>query len=216
MSGLSVDSRAAQTFRVLPRKGSAFISTMFAAVFLLLVNSDGGKVTVNGRVVTGTERTHALNDLRLVFDPFLLVMLVWCGRRLLPESPFDHLEIRRNALIVRGLFGAKHLPWNIIKGFSANYIPLTRPPIVWITVRIAPADGEGDTTYRIGMGGYVTVRFNPFYTGIDDVAEIAAWLGRVKDAYNSSTTSELPAVPSVLDNSVIEMGTRNAPMLKRR
>src|SRR5689334_1828550 len=104
-------------YRIVPAKGATLFYTLFFALFtFLFVQSlfrDIGSVTVNGQEVYGEERTQVL----LTMQFFLVIPvtgLILYGRRLLPGSPFDFLEIGPHGLTVGTLFGRRHRSWKEI------------------------------------------------------------------------------------------------------
>jgi hypothetical protein len=179
--------------RIVPGKGSALYYTVFAVILLVFINIGAGTVTVNGHVVTGAERTSVLNGMRLIFDPIIILVLVWSGRRLWPGSPLDFLELGPDGLTVGTLFGRRYRRWEEISGFSVGSIPLTNPPIVWITT-------EGERPLRFFMSGYIRFRF--FSWTSTRVREIADWLDTVRRVY-AFGSGDLPPPPDALAGTII-------------
>lgn len=150
--------------RIIPRKGVAFLYTLLGVVLVIVILFGAGTETVNGVVVSGPDMGDAPMMVRLVFSAVILCHLVWYGRRLLPGSPFDYLEIRPTGLTVQGLFGRRQLGWESIASFSVGSVPLSRHPMVWIKVEtIPPVSGTASARrsdpgpMRFFMGGYVQI-----------------------------------------------------------
>ncbi|MDQ7247126.1 hypothetical protein [Dongia sedimenti] len=204
-----------ETVRIIPAKRAAIFHTLFFLVFILMFGqflfSDVGPVRINGQEVTGDGRGFALLFMSVFF--FIpLAYLVWHGRRLLPGSPFDFLEVSPQGLTVGGLLGRRHRRWAEISGFSVGGIPLTNPPTLWIKV-------ESERPLRFFMGGYV--RFKLFSRTKTRMRAIAGWLDLVRRTY-AFGDGALPPPPEELWGSIIpapggETPRKNPPsMIERR
>jgi hypothetical protein len=186
------------TVRIIPPKGMAAFQTIFMLLLLFIFSQalfrDPGSVTINGREVYGDERYFVL-----VMMNFILVIpiacLVWYGRRLLPGSPFDFLEIGPRGLTVGGLFGRRHRRWDEISGFSVGSIPQTSPPSVWIKV-------ESERPLRFFMGAYI--RFKLFSRTKPRVQAVADWLDLVRRTY-AFGDGNLPPPPEELAGKIISL-----------
>jgi hypothetical protein len=184
------------SLRIVPTKATALFQTLlFAALLVIFSNilfQDIGSMTVNGQEVHGVERQR----FRLMSSFFLILPfagMLWYGRRLLPGSPFDFLEIGPQGLTVGTLFGRRHRRWEEISGFSVGNIPLTNPPIIWVKV-------QSERPIRFFMGGYV--RYKLFSWTSTRVREIAAWLDLVRRVY-AFGDGELPPPPNALAGKII-------------
>jgi hypothetical protein len=188
------------TVRIIPARGMAVFHTIFMLLLLFMFSQalfrDPGSVTVNGQEVYGDER-----HLVLMMMNFILVIpiayLVWYGRRLLPGSPLDFLEIGPRGLTVGRLFGRRHLRWDEISGFSVGNIPLTNPPSVWIKV-------ESERPLRFFMGAYL--RFKLFSRTKPRVQAVADWLDLVRRTY-AFGDGNLPPPPEELAGKIISLAT---------
>jgi hypothetical protein len=194
--------------RIVPARGMALFQTLFFLVFVFIFSqalfSDTGTVTVNGQEVYGDERRRVLMMMN-----FILVIpigfLVWYGRRLLPGSPLDFLEVGPHGLTVGGLFGRQHRRWNEISGFSVGNVPLTSTPTVWIKV-------ESERPLRFFMGAYI--RFKLFSRVKPRVEAIADWLDLVRRAY-AFGEGALPSPPEELSGRIIPLARGKASMQDR-
>jgi len=185
------------TFRIVPAKGAALFNTVimvfFLSIFALSIFRDFGSVTVNGREVYGAERHQVL----LGMSFFLIIpasYLVWYGRRLLPGSPFDFLELGPDGFAVGGLLGRRHRRWDEISGFSVGSVPLSSQAI-WIKI-------ESEPPLRFFMGGYV--RFKFFSWTKTRVRAIADWLDLVRRTY-AFGDGTLPPPPDALAGRIIPL-----------
>jgi hypothetical protein len=165
---------------------------------------DTGTVTVNGQEVYGDER----HRVQMMIN-FVLVIptayLIWYGRRLLPRSPLDFLEIGPQGLKVGGLFGRRYRRWDEISGFSVGNIPLTNPPTIWIKV-------ESARPLRFFMGGYVRYKF--FSKTKPRVQAIADWLDLVRRTY-AFGDGTLPPPPEELGGKIIPLIRDETPTTGR-
>jgi hypothetical protein len=194
-------------FRIVPAKGTALFNTGFAVLFFsmfgLSVFRDFGSVMVNGHQVYGAERQMVL----LSMSFFIIIpvsYLVWYGRRLLPGSPFDFLEIGPDGFTVRGLLGRHSRRWDEISGFSVGNILLSNQTI-WIKV-------DSERPLRFFMGGYV--RFKFFSRTKTRMRAIADWLDLVRRTY-AFGDGTLPPPPPELAGTIISRTAETNPMRPR-
>jgi hypothetical protein len=185
------------TARIIPdKRGSIFhtaLLLLLIAIFVQFLFSNTGAVKVNGQEVTGHERANALLMMKFIFLGVPLIYLVWHGRRLLPDSPLDFLEVGPEGLTVGGLFGRNHRRWDEISGFSVGGIPLTNPPTLWIKV-------EGERPLRFFMGGYV--RFKLFSRTKTRMRAVANWLDLIRRTY-AFGDGALPPPPEEFGGNII-------------
>jgi hypothetical protein len=207
----------APTFRIVPRRWGAAFYTAFLLVFIGIAFSaliGPGRVTVNGQEVYGEERAETLLVMRIAFFLIPVPLLVWNGRRLLPGSPFDFLELGPSGLTVGGLFGKRHMVWDDIAGFSVGNISTGRQPITWIKVEPRDADAK---PMRFFMAGYVKFAF---FTRMKTLMRpIAEWLDQVRASYLfNETAQELPPPPEEMVGQIIRRlpGTGSASINPRR
>jgi hypothetical protein len=186
------------TFRIIPRKGVALLYTAFALFFVANVLSivlHTGRVTMNGHQADPGEMFLILP----VFFVLPIGLIIWYGRRLLPNSPFDFLELGADGLTIGGLLGQRHLAWENIAGFSVGDVPLTRTPTTWI--KVEPRDGNANSA-RFFLGGYVKFAF--FSRMKTRVKVIADWLDQVRAAYTfDNGLQELPPPPEELAAKIV-------------
>lgn len=199
-------------YRILPRKGAALLYTMFFgfmfAVSALSFDPKLGVATLNGRVVTGSLEHYALATAFMIVSA---VFLVWYGRRLIPGSPFDFLEIGPDGLTVGGLLGRRRHRWESIARFSVRAIPGVQPPVLWL--RAVPRK-RGDRDLRFFMGGYT--RFRPWVSPRKEFRAIADWLEAAKRSYGTRGGAALPAPPEALAARIIEVPPGAAAPLPER
>lgn len=185
------------TARIIPAKRASIFHTalflLFIAMFVQFLFSGTGSVKVNGQEVTGQERTNALLMMKFLFLGIPLTHLVWHGRRLLPGSPLDFIEVGPDGLTVGGLFGRSHRRWDEISGFSVGGIPLTNPPALWIKV-------EGERPLRFFMGGYV--RYKLFSRTKTRMQVVAGWLELIRRIYVFGDGA-LPPPPEEFGGNII-------------
>jgi hypothetical protein len=194
--------------RIIPARGMALFSVIFFLFFILMFSQalfvDTGSVTVNGQEVYGEERRRV----QMMMN-FVLVIpaayLIWYGRRLLPGSPLDFLEIGPQGLTVGGLFGRRYRRWNEISGVSVGNIPLTNPPTIWIKV-------ESERPLRFFVGGYLRYKF--FSRTKPRVQAIADWLDLVRRAY-AFGDGTLPPPPEELGGKIIPLTSDKMPTKNR-
>jgi hypothetical protein len=193
--------------RVIPAKGAALFYIIFVVFFVFMYAQSLllglGSVTVNGQEVYGAERQQVL----LVMSFFLLfpaAYLVWYGRRLLPGSPFDFLEIGPQGLTVGGLLGRQYRRWDEISGFSVGNIPLSNQTI-WIKV-------ESERPLRFFMGGYV--RFKLFTRRKTRMQAIADWLDLVRRTY-AFGDGNLPPPPEAFAGWILPLTGDKVPAKAR-
>jgi hypothetical protein len=184
--------------RIIPGRGMAIFYAFFFLLFILTFSQafvrDTGSVTVNGQEVYGDERQRVRVMMRL----FLIIpagYLIWYGRRLLPRSPLDFIEIGPQGLTVGGLFGRRHRRWDEISGFSVGNIPLTNPPTIWIKA-------ESQRPLRFFMSGYVRYKF--FSRAKPRVQAIADWLDLVRRTY-AFGDGTMPSPPEELGGKIIPL-----------
>jgi Bacterial PH domain len=187
----------APTFRIVPRRWGAVFYTAFLLLFFGIAFSalmGPGRVTVNGSEVYGAERAETVLEMRIVFFLIPMPLLIWNGRRLLPGSPLDFLELGPSGLTVGGLFGKRHIAWADIAGFSVGNISTGRQPITWI--KVEPRDPNAKPI-RFFMGGYVKFAF---FTRMKTLMRpIAEWLDQVRASYVfNDTAQDLPPPPEEL------------------
>jgi hypothetical protein len=200
-----------ETVRIIPAKRAAIFHTLFFLLLLVIFGqflfTDMDTVRVNGQEVTGDDRHDAFLIfliMHLVFLFIPLAYLVWHGRRLLPGSPLDFLEVGPRGLTVGGLFGRRHRRWDEISGFSVGGIPLTNPPTLWIKV-------ESERPLRFFTGGYV--RFKLFSRTKTRMRAIADWLDLVRRAY-AFGDGALPPPPEELGANIIAAPRSETPSRK--
>jgi hypothetical protein len=196
-------------YRIVPRKGAALLYTLFfgfiLCISLLSFDPDLGIATFDlasggiatSQVITGTLAHYGLAAILIGVST---AFLVWFGRRLLPGSPFDFLEVGPDGLTVGGLLGRQYCRWQAIAQFSVRKVPNVQPPIFWL--RAVPRK-RGDKDLRFFIGGYPRFRFTPL--GRKDVAAIAEWLEMVKASYRHQSDTALPTPPEELAARIIEL-----------
>lgn len=184
--------------RIIPGRAMAVFYVIFFLLFVVTLSptlfTDAGSVTANGQEVYGEDRRRV----QLMMSFFLLIplaYLIWYGRRLLPSSPLDFLEIGPEGLTVGGLLGRRHRRWDEISGFSVGSVPLTNPPAVWIKV-------ESARPLRFFMGGYVRYKF--FSKSKPRVQAIADWLDLVRRTYAFGDGAP-PPPPEELGGKIIPL-----------
>ncbi|WP_395018212.1 hypothetical protein [Dongia sp.] len=158
----------------------------------LSIGSDGDGS--NAGDIKGTIAHHLLVALAIFVSASFII---WNGRRLIPGSPFNHLEVGPEGFAVSGLLGRSHRPWASIARFAVRTLPHIQPPIFW--VRAVPRK-SGDKDLRFFMGGYTP--FSVFPTRRKDVAAIADWLEAIKKSYRTGTP--FPPRPVGLAAHIIE------------
>jgi hypothetical protein len=199
--------RQPQRYRLVPRKGGALLYTLFFGFFILVslgsFDPKLGFATVAGpfsddsHEVTGSLAHYGLATIFIVVSG---AFVIWFGRRLIPGSPLDHLELGPDGLTVSGLFGRRRLQWKSISKFSVRTVPSIHPPIFWI--RAVPRKQE-DGYLRLGLGG--CTRFTFASPARKDIAAIAAWLQEVKASYGRDDGAGLPAPPEELTARIIAL-----------
>lgn len=200
--------------RLVPRAGTALAIALFAALFLAfaLFGSNLGAVRVNGVVVAGAERGHAVFMMKLFIVPLLVGLVVSEGRRALPDSPFDYLEVAADGTIVKGLLHARYVAWRDIASFSSGRASFWNVrPSAWITIHFnsavsgtyPTANGEHDRL-RLWVGSYIYGLFG----GSDaQLREFTEWLSAVKNVLvaQAMDVAALPPVPHFLAEQVIDL-----------
>ncbi|HVT50508.1 MAG TPA: hypothetical protein VHE77_02995, partial [Dongiaceae bacterium] len=171
-------------------------------------------VFLNGREVYGEERRSVELHILLVFLPIAGFFLVWYGRRLLPNSPFDFLEFGPRGLTVGGILGRRHIAWEDIAGFTVGVI-LLNPPIIWVKAEPCSADLQ---PLRFTMGGYVGETLFSF--GRTRTRVVAEWLDRVREAYTfDNMVRSLPPPPEAFVGRIIrhaqDDGSRSSSVIER-
>jgi hypothetical protein len=188
-------------FRVMPLGRRSVGPVLFACVFLFIFVPDmlagGGHVQVNDHEVYGEERTRVLAIMLPAVIAFSLALLVWEGRRLLTDSPFDRFEFDHRGLTVSGLFGTHSLPWEEITGFYVDALG----PGMWINAKLARPESR---RLRILIENYLKPK--RFTFSITRAREVAAWLDQIRLAYAAAGVSaDLPPPPDALAAHVVEV-----------
>lgn len=204
--------------RLVPRKGRAATIVLFALAFLLMLVVlyfvPGGTTTVNGKIVVGEERDRAIISITASMAPLLLALIIWYGRRLIPGSPFDYVQIEEAGLTARDFFKQRHFPWRSITSISYGYVPLFRlgdGPMAWIILDFGGAKPGGigaQNQSRVWIGGYVHAPF--FGGGEDSTAQLCTWLESIRAA-QSGFGRVLPAIPADFNDRVAEMPADHRP-----
>jgi hypothetical protein len=207
----------AKRYRIVPRKGEAFFYTLFFIIVIGLTLASFHPVygvatsslsfgseeeLSNGGTITRTVLHYVLAALVIVVSA---AFVIWNGRRLIPGSPFDFVEVGPDGFTVGGLLGRHRRRWESIARFAVRTIPQVQPPIFWM--RAVPRK-RGATDLRFFMGGYAPFSLLP--TQRKDMAAIAGWLELIKVSYHKGDTN-LPPRPKELAASVIELPANISP-----
>jgi hypothetical protein len=181
--------------RIVPVKAGELFTTLFFGFVLFMVSQAFlNAAKFNGQAAHGGERWYFLAVMS-IFVLIPLAGLIMHGRRLIPGSPFDFIEVGPQGLTVGTLFGQRHRRWEEITGITVGNIPLTSPPIIWIKV-------ESERPLRFLMGGYV--KFKLFSWTKTRVRDIAQWLDLVRRSY-AFGDGVLPPPPDALAGKIIPM-----------
>lgn len=193
---------------VAPRVNALLLTLILLVMPIFFIVTFGmsdntGTVTFNGVEVTGEERERVLAEMNWTMTKALLPILViglWTGRRLLPRSPLDYLEITPKGLAVRGLFGLSRFAWEEIAEIGIGVLP-SRVPIAWMKVRLTSGQVR-----RFYLGGYIRIKL---FTDLGAQAgEISDWFNQVKSAYTKGNAlGVLPPAPWSFMGAMLELDT---------
>lgn len=198
--------------RLLPRKGIQLGLIAFFAVFfgfsLFWMSGASGVVDLdNGAVHIPPPGGWAQGAFGLFGLPFAIVG--FCGiagavLKMLPNSPYYHIEINADGLIIRSLFKQTRYAWRDLPAFETlerRRRTKNGTSISWYTVAMERAPPEpamkvGSShqreVLRIDADGYGAKK------GEEDAADLAAWLNHLRELARDDRLSpnEMVEVPA--------------------
>lgn len=225
--------------RLLPRKGQqlaliAFFAFFFGFSLFWMAGASGVLDLDEGTLTIPPPGGWAESAFALFGLPFTIIGL--CGiagalLRMLPNSPYYHLEISADGLLVRALFKQTRHAWRDLPVFETlQHKRRTKngTRISWYTVAMEGAPLEPGTergashqreVIRIDADGYGAKN------GEQDAADLAAWLNRLRDLARDRQLSanEIVQVPEGFAGNAITVaatplgvGTGRTPTVVRR
>jgi hypothetical protein len=180
-------------FRLVPRKRSQIMPLLgfgFAFIFLslmaLVTAAEGTRIRLNGEVVTDPTVRKLL-----VLLCFACVLFCFCGIvavavKMIPRSPFFHINLSSNGIAMRRWFRQQSLSWSDASKFETLQVETeskrgTRINHYTVVMRpaIPPAEASGDGTYleevlRISADEYGAKSEE------EDAAAMAEWLNALR------------------------------------
>ena len=197
--------------RLLPRKGQqlglmAFFGIFFGFSLFWMAAASGILDLDDGTINIPPPGGWAEGAFGLFGLPFTLVGLggmAGAVLRMLPSSPYYHLEINADGLLVRALFKQTHHAWHDLPAFETlEHKRRTKngTRISWYTVAmenapLEPGMARGAShqreVIRIDADGYGAK------SGEQDAADLAAWLNQLRDLArdNQLSVNETVQVP---------------------
>jgi hypothetical protein len=205
--------------RLLPRKGQqlgliAFFGFFFGFSIFWMGGASGILDLDDGAIHIPPPGGWAASTFGLFGLPFAIVGICGIGGallRMLPNSPYYHLEIGADGLLVRSLFKQTRHAWRDLPAFETlEHRRRTKSGtrISWYTVAMEGAPLEpgmkpGSTNQRevlrIDADSYGAKN------GEQDAADLAAWLNHLRDLArdNRLSPNEMVAVPAgIADNAI--------------
>ena len=179
--------------RLVPRKRSQIMplfgfSFAFVVVSLmtLLTADERRRIRINGEIVADPTVRMLLVLLGLAGVLFCLGGIVAVAAKMIPRSPFFHINLSRDGLTVRRWFRQQTLSWSDVSTFETLMVETeskrgTRINHYTVVMRPAtpPADAKGDGTYleevlRISANEYGAKSEE------EDAAILAEWLNALR------------------------------------
>lgn len=204
-------STCALPIRLLPRKGHQLGLIAFFGFFLgFSIFWMGGASGIldldNGAIHIPPPGGWAASSFGLFGLPFAFIGLVGIAGaliRMLPNSPYHHIEINADGLLVRSLFKQTRYPWRDLPAFETlEHKRRTKngTRISWYTVAMEGAPLEPGMkrgashqreVLRIDADGYGA------NNGEQDAADLAAWLNQLREMARDKRLSpnEIVQVP---------------------
>ncbi|WP_119299907.1 hypothetical protein [Dongia deserti] len=206
-----MDQHVRLPIRLLPRRGAQIPLILFFGAFLgfAIFWTVSAAVTTDTRSFSDSSDTEFwLSRLFPLFGvPFILIGaggIASAVLKLLPGSPYYHLEINADGLLVRSLFKQKRYGWRELPPF--NTLERRRRTkngtrIDWYTVAMEGAPLEPGMKAGATHQCEVLRIFADEYgakNGQQDAADLAAWLNHLRDLArdNRLSSNEQVRVPS--------------------
>jgi len=209
--------------RLLPRKGHqlgliAFFGFFFGFSLFWMAGASGVLDLDNGVLNLPPPGGWAASAFALFGLPFTIIGICGMGGallRMLPDSPFFHLEINADGLLVRSLFKQTRYAWRDLPAFETlEHRRRTKngTRISWYTVTMENAPPEGiergssrqREVLRIDADGYGAKN------GKQDAADLAAWLNHLRQLARDKQLSpnEIVQVPEGFAGNAITVAAQ--------
>jgi hypothetical protein len=207
--------------RLLPRKGQQLGLIAFFGFFLgfslfWMGGASGILDLDNGTIHIPPEGGWASGTFGLFGLPFAVIGICGIGGallRMLPNSPYSHIEINADGLVVRSLFKQARYPWRDLPAFETlEHKRRTKNGIriSWYTVAMEGAPLEPGMergashqreVLRIDADGYGA------NNGERDAADLAAWLNHLREMARDKKLSpnEIVEVPEGFAGNAITL-----------
>ena len=211
--------------RLLPRKRGQIVPIIFFGVFLgFAIFWTAMAATMIGRADFGdsTKPEYWLSKLFPFFGvPFMLVGaggILGAILKMLPNSPYYHLEINSTGIVIKSLFKRKQFAWRELPEFDTlEHRRNTKSgvSISWYTVAMESLPPKPDMPPGSTYQREVLRIFADEYgakNGQQDAADLAAWLNdlRLRARDNRLDTAEQVEVPEGFRGNAISAGTAMA------
>ena len=210
--------------RLLPRKGHqlgliAFFGFFFGFSIFWMGGASGILDLDNGAIHIPPPGGWEQSTFGLFGLPFAIIGMCGIGGallRMLPNSPYYHLEINADGLLVRSLFKQTHHAWRDLPAFETlEHKRRTKngTRISWYTVAMEGAPLESGMArggshqrevLRIDADGYGAKN------GEQDAADLAAWLNHLRDLARDKQLSpnEIVQVPEGFASNAIAVAAQ--------
>lgn len=209
--------------RLVPRKGIqlgliAFFSVFFGFSVFWMGGASGIVDLDNGVIHVPPPGGWAQGAFALFGLPFLVVG--FCGIagglvKMLPNSPYFHIEINADGLLVRSLFMQTRHAWRDLPAFETlerRRRTKNGTSISWYTVAMEsapleagmkPGSSHQREVIRIDADSYGAKK------GEEDAADLAAWLNHLRDLArdNRLSPNEMVEVPAGFADNAITVGS---------